>query len=50
MPLRNGDAHAVHIANMALDLLDASKSFEIPNMPEEPLKIRIGLHSGKFID
>lgn len=48
VPIRNGGEHAINIANMALDLLHESKLFVIPNMPNEPLKIRIGLHSGKI--
>lgn len=46
VPIRNGNKHAVNIANMALDLLHESKTFKIPNMPNESLKIRIGLHTG----
>jgi len=48
VPIRNGNKHAVNIANMALDLLHESKTFKIPNMPNESLKIRIGLHTGKI--
>ncbi|WAR24781.1 ANPRA-like protein [Mya arenaria] len=38
--------HARECANMAIDLIKASKTFVIPHMPDEPLKLRIGLHSG----
>ena len=39
--------HAREIANMAIDLVEACTVFTIPHMPCEPLKIRVGLHSGK---
>lgn len=39
--------HASEIANMAIDLVEACTVFAIPHMPEEPLKIRVGLHTGK---
>lgn len=48
VPIRNGKEHAPNIANMALDILHESRNFVIPAMPDEPLKIRIGLHTGKY--
>lgn len=39
--------HAREIANMALEIVAACKVFVIPHRPSEPLKIRVGLHSGK---
>ncbi|WAR24227.1 ANPRA-like protein [Mya arenaria] len=38
--------HAREIADMSIDLVAACKVFTIPHMPGEPLKIRVGLHSG----
>ncbi|KAL4236674.1 Retinal guanylyl cyclase 1 [Mactra antiquata] len=38
--------HAREVADMAIDLVKASEIFVIPHMPNEPLKIRVGLHSG----
>ncbi|CAD5112888.1 DgyrCDS2098 [Dimorphilus gyrociliatus] len=38
--------HAVEIANMALKLLKSVENFSIPHLPDETLKLRIGLHSG----
>ncbi|XP_070196504.1 atrial natriuretic peptide receptor 1-like [Littorina saxatilis] len=38
--------HARHVALMSLEMVAASKEFVIPHMPTEPLKIRVGLHSG----
>ncbi|KAL3310473.1 hypothetical protein Ciccas_010964 [Cichlidogyrus casuarinus] len=46
VPRRNGDRHAVAVSDMSLDLVHVSKTFVIPHMPEQPLKIRVGLHSG----
>ena len=40
--------HAREVANMAIDLVKACTDFKIPHMPDEPLKIRVGLHSGKY--
>ena len=41
--------HAREVANMALGLVDECTIFEIPHLPEQPLKIRVGLHSGSVI-
>ena len=49
VPTPNGDQHGKEIANMALELVHASETFIIPHLPSEPLKIRVGLHSGKFL-
>ncbi|XP_045157129.2 atrial natriuretic peptide receptor 1-like [Mercenaria mercenaria] len=38
--------HAREIADMSIDLVRACEIFTIPHMPDEPLKIRVGLHSG----
>ncbi|WAR24777.1 ANPRA-like protein [Mya arenaria] len=38
--------HAREIANMSIDLVVACQHFVIPHLPDEPLKIRVGLHSG----
>ena len=46
LPNRNGDRHAVEIANMSLDLRDCVKRFKIRHLPERCLMIRIGLHTG----
>lgn len=46
LPIRNGDNHAGEIASMSLHLLSAIKGFKIRHMPDETLKLRIGIHSG----
>lgn len=49
LPQRNGQRHAAEIANMALDILSAVGSFRMRHMPEVPVRIRIGLHSGNSL-
>ncbi|KAG5448783.1 Nitrogen permease reactivator protein, partial [Clonorchis sinensis] len=46
VPRRNGCRHATAITDMSLDLVNVSRDFVIPHMPQEPLKIRVGIHSG----
>lgn len=38
--------HAAEITSMSIDLVEACETFIIPHKPKEPLKIRVGLHSG----
>ncbi|KAI0212510.1 hypothetical protein LSAT2_002553 [Lamellibrachia satsuma] len=49
LPQRNGKRHAGEIAGVALELLDGIKVFQIPNMPEEKFRLRIGLHTGSVV-
>ena len=46
LPKRNGMRHAAEIANMSLDILSSVGTFKMRHMPEVPVRIRIGLHSG----
>ncbi|XP_006814974.2 atrial natriuretic peptide receptor 1-like [Saccoglossus kowalevskii] len=46
LPTRNGTRHASEIATMSLELLKHVNSFTIPHMPDEKLKLRIGIHTG----
>ncbi|ESP02583.1 hypothetical protein LOTGIDRAFT_138191, partial [Lottia gigantea] len=46
LPQRNGHKHAEEIARMSLALLKAIDSFRMRHLPDEKLKLRIGLHSG----
>ncbi|XP_034021190.1 atrial natriuretic peptide receptor 1-like [Thalassophryne amazonica] len=46
LPVRNGKLHGREIARMALALLDAVQTFKIRHIPEQQLKLRIGIHSG----
>lgn len=45
LPVRVDD-HADQIATMALDLLHQSGRFQIRHLPQTPLRLRIGLHTG----
>ncbi|CAL8115018.1 unnamed protein product [Orchesella dallaii] len=45
-PQRNDDRHATEIAYLALAVLDAVTKYEIGHLPEEQLRIRIGIHTG----
>ncbi|XP_051023249.1 retinal guanylyl cyclase 1 [Acomys russatus] len=49
LPQRNGQRHAAEVANMSLDILSAVGSFRMRHMPEVPVRIRIGLHSGPCV-
>ncbi|EMP29689.1 Guanylyl cyclase GC-E [Chelonia mydas] len=49
LPHRNGNRHAGEIANMSLDILSAVGSFRMRHMPDVPIRIRIGLHSGPCV-
>ncbi|KAG5307781.1 GUC2F cyclase, partial [Pseudoatta argentina] len=44
-PVRISD-HATQIATMALDLLHQSGKFKLKHLPDTPLRLRIGLHTG----
>ncbi|CAH1793794.1 unnamed protein product [Owenia fusiformis] len=49
IPIRNGIKHAGEIASMSLHLLTAIKTFKIRHLPNETLKLRIGIHSGPCV-
>lgn len=44
--IREGNYHAVEMARMALQLLQAVTNFKIRHRPHETVKLRIGIHSG----
>ena len=44
-----GDAHALEIAAMALDIMNAASVFVIPHKPNQHLHLRIGIASGRAI-
>ncbi|BFZ18932.1 hypothetical protein BsWGS_21971 [Bradybaena similaris] len=45
-PRKNGSRHSGEIANMALDLISTVTHFKISHLPDEILKLRVGLHTG----
>ncbi|KAK3085674.1 hypothetical protein FSP39_006966 [Pinctada imbricata] len=49
LPLRNGIKHVEEIANMSLSILESTKTFTVAHIPNEKLKIRIGIHSGQVV-
>ncbi|XP_061089883.1 retinal guanylyl cyclase 2 [Conger conger] len=49
LPVPNENRHAAEIANMALDILSAVGTFKMRHMPDVPVRIRIGLHSGPCV-
>ncbi|XP_041635723.1 retinal guanylyl cyclase 2 [Cheilinus undulatus] len=49
VPIRNGNRHVAEIANMALDILSAVGTFKMRHMPDVPVRIRIGLHTGPCV-
>ncbi|XP_034532557.1 retinal guanylyl cyclase 2 [Notolabrus celidotus] len=49
VPVLNGNRHAAEIANMALDILSAVGTFKMRHMPDVPVRIRIGLHTGSCV-
>lgn len=48
LPVRIAD-HAEQIATMALDLLHQSGKFQVKHLPDVPLQLRIGLHTGECV-
>ena len=46
VPKRNGPRHVAEIANMSLSIRDAVGKFRIRHMPDRPMRVRIGLHTG----
>lgn len=49
LPKRNGNKHAAEIANMSLNILSSVGSFRMRHMPDVPVRIRIGIHSGPCV-
>lgn len=47
LPKRNSNKHAAEIANMSLNILSSVGTFHMRHMPDVPVRIRIGIHSGE---
>ena len=49
VPKKNGNEHAYQIATMALELIrQSTNNCLIPYSNNEKLRIRVGLHSGRY--
>jgi hypothetical protein len=46
-PQKNGDRHAMEVAEVALAFMVAVVTYKVPHAPSYRMKMRIGLHSGK---
>ncbi|XP_035009737.1 retinal guanylyl cyclase 2 [Hippoglossus stenolepis] len=49
LPKRNGNKHAAEIAHMSLNILSSVGTFRMRHMPDVPVRIRIGIHSGSCV-
>lgn len=49
LPVRNGQKHAMEIANMSLSIMKAVQEFKVKHKPDEKLMIRIGINSGPVV-
>ncbi|XP_027901384.1 retinal guanylyl cyclase 2 [Xiphophorus couchianus] len=49
LPKRNGNKHAAEVANMSLNILSSVGTFHMRHMPDVPVRIRIGIHSGPCV-
>uniref|UniRef100_UPI0037E6F874 retinal guanylyl cyclase 2 n=1 Tax=Semicossyphus pulcher TaxID=241346 RepID=UPI0037E6F874 len=49
LPKRNDNKHAAEIANMSLNILSSVGTFRMRHMPDVPVRIRIGIHSGPCV-
>ncbi|KAM4702750.1 guanylate cyclase 2G-like [Rhinophrynus dorsalis] len=49
LPIRNGIMHVEEIATMSLNFLSAMLAFKIRHMPQEKLRLRIGLNTGPVV-
>ncbi|PIO60799.1 hypothetical protein TELCIR_17695, partial [Teladorsagia circumcincta] len=46
IPEENGTRHIMHIADIALDIMEILRTYVIPHRPTTRLRIRIGFHCG----
>lgn len=47
LPIRNGDEHAREVARMSLAVVQGMEHFQSVHVPQQRLKVRIGIHSGQ---
>ena len=46
---RLGMRHASEICYMSIDLLESIACFEVPHIPGTFLKLRVGIHTGRYV-
>ena len=46
VPHRNASRHVLEVADMALEIREATGKIKIRYMPNRPLQIRVGMHTG----
>ncbi|KAK3523212.1 hypothetical protein QTP86_022935 [Hemibagrus guttatus] len=49
LPIRNGDEHAREVARMSLAVVQGMENFQSVHVPQQRLKVRIGIHSGPCV-
>ncbi|XP_053474798.1 atrial natriuretic peptide receptor 1 [Ictalurus furcatus] len=49
LPIRNGDEHAREVARMSLAVVQGMEHFQSVHVPQQRLKVRIGIHSGPCV-
>ena len=43
------DSHAAEIANFTIHLMQSVENFKVENLPDVQIKVRIGIHTGRFV-
>uniref|UniRef100_A0A0N4Z104 Guanylate cyclase n=1 Tax=Parastrongyloides trichosuri TaxID=131310 RepID=A0A0N4Z104_PARTI len=49
LPNKNGFLHVKEIADLSLELIKSLEDFKISHLPNEKLRIRVGIHSGSCV-
>ncbi|GMT36177.1 hypothetical protein PFISCL1PPCAC_27474, partial [Pristionchus fissidentatus] len=49
LPDRNGNSHAGEVAGASLELLECITKIVVKHLPEEKMKLRIGIHTGPVV-
>ncbi|KAE9416461.1 hypothetical protein Angca_009875, partial [Angiostrongylus cantonensis] len=47
LPHRNGHEHIKEICNMSLELMNSLANFTVPYLPNDRIKLRIEVHTGR---
>ncbi|KAI6230744.1 Guanylate cyclase [Aphelenchoides fujianensis] len=49
VPKRNGNEHVKAIADLSIDFQRAVKTLRMPHIPDHPILMRVGVHSGSVV-